>query len=138
MRTTLLVFSNFDNLDQGAKGRIVEDCFFCILRSTAIVRFPFTQIPPDGTNPQPNSVSLRNEGTEVVDVRGGDEEVLPSDSINWPATPYVFVFIPLHRQYKGIDFIIARKTGKTLYVYFVQCTVQNPKDHPIVDSDRVG
>jgi len=130
---SVLSNANFNELDPGAKGRIVEDCFFSILRSRTGVEFPLKKI--DGGNTDPASVELQSEHTTVVDVPGGNEKVLPRTEIKWPADEHVFVFIPLHKQYKGIDFIIARKEKKNLYIYYVQCTVQRPQNHPICESD---
>jgi len=132
--TAVLSNTNFDQLDQGAKGRIVEDCFFSILRGRSEVEFPFRKM--NGTNTKPASVTLEDGQTTVVDVPGGDDSVLGRDEVNWPvgAQNHVFVFIPLHRQYKGIDFIVAKKTARTLYIYFVQCTVQLPQNYPIGES----
>ena len=130
---SVLSNANFSQLDPGAKGRIVEDCFFSILRNGTGVEFPLKKI--DGGNTSPASVVLQGEHTTVLNVPGGNEEVLQRTDITWPADDHVFVFIPLHKQYKGIDFIIARKTRKTLYIYYVQCTVQRPQKHPICESD---
>lgn len=130
---SVLSNTNFSQIDPGTKGRIVEDCFFSILRSETEVQFPLKKI--DGGKTSPASVVLHREHTTVLDVPGGDEEVLQRTAITWPAHDHVFVFIPLHKQYKGIDFIIARKTKKTLYIYYVQCTVQRPQKHPICESN---
>ena len=56
------------------------------------------------------------------------------ETIEWPSNIEVLVFVPLNRQYRGIDFIIARRTKNTLYIYFVQCTIQLPQDRPICET----
>lgn len=127
--------TNFSTLDAGAKGRIVEDCFFIILRSQSPILFPFLKIPAQ-TQTNPSSFSVQATGSNVVDVPGGDEEVL--EEVVWPSDVEIFVFIPLNRRYKGIDFIVARKTQNTLYIYFVQCTVQQPHNHSICESELYG
>ncbi|CAB9507723.1 expressed unknown protein [Seminavis robusta] len=43
-----------------------------------------------------------------------------------------------NRQYKGIDFIVARKTESSLSIYYVRCTVRLPQHHDIVESELYG
>ena len=119
-------------LDAGARGRIVEDCFAIILRSQTVVQLPVLKIPGHGAT-VPKAVRLEAPKKSVFDVPGGNEAVL--QGITWLPDTETLVFIPLNRQYKGIDFIIARKTGKTVYIYYVQCTIQLPQDHPICESE---
>ena len=128
----LLDNPNFMTLDSGARGRIVEDCFAIILRGQHKVRLPFIKIPGGGKT-SPSTVSLEAAKKLVFDVQGGNEAVL--ESVNWLPDTETLVFIPLNRTYKGIDFIIARKTDSVLYIYFVQCTIQFPQDHPICESE---
>ena len=127
----LLDNPNFITLDAGAKGRIVEDCFTIILRGQANIRLPFMKIPGGG-NTVPQAVVLDAGKKSVFDVPGGDEAVL--ESVNWLSNIELLVFIPRNRSYKGIDFIIARKTDNTLYIYFVHCTIQLPQNHPICET----
>jgi len=128
----LLDNPNFMTLDAGARGRIVEDCFAIIFRGHTKIRLPFVKIPGRG-KPSPQAVCLEAAKKLVFDVQGGNEAVL--ESVNWLPDTETLVFIPLNRTYKGIDFIIARKTDSVLYIYFVQCTIQFPQDHPICESE---
>eukprot|EP00978_Attheya_sp_CCMP212_P024936 scaffold79249_cov73-Attheya_sp.AAC.1 len=123
---------NFMTLDAGARGRIVEDCFAIILRGQTLVQLPFVKIPGHRVT-VPKAVRLEAPKKLVFEVPGGNEAVLRE--ITWLPDTETLVFIPLNRQYKGIDFIIARKTDKTLYIYYIQCTIQLPQDHPICESE---
>ena len=77
-------------------------------------------------------MSLEAAKKLVFNVPGGDGAV--PKSIEWLSEMEVLVFVPLNHQYKGIDFIIQRRTANTLYIYFVQCTIQLPQDHLICET----
>ena len=127
----LLDNPNLMTLDSGARGRIVEDCFAIIWLGQHRVRLPFTKIPGGGRT-SPSTVSLEAATKLVLDVPGGDE-ALP-ETIEWSSNIEVLVFVPFNRQYRGIDFIIARRTETTLYIYFVRCTIQLLQDRPICET----
>lgn len=96
---------------------------------------PFIKIPQGGGT-MPSSLNIEKSTATVVEVPGGDEEV--PGSIQWDSNIDTLVFIPLNRQYKGVDFIIARKTNRAVYIYFIQCTIQRPQDHGICESELYG
>jgi len=108
----------------------MEDCFSVILRSGG-VQLPFVKIPSGGT-PNPPHLNIDNVRMQVVEVPGTNEAV--PTGVVWGPNIDTIVFIPLNRYYKGIDFVIARKTAAMIYVYYIQCTVQFPYEHEICES----
>ena len=69
----------------------------------------------------------------VVEVPRSDEEV--PETVQWGTAVTAVVFVPLERRYKGVDFIVARKTDTSVYVYFIQCTIQHPQEQGICESN---
>lgn len=130
----LLDNANFMLLDAGVRGRILEDCFTVIFRAGG-VQLPFLKIP-QGSKANPPKLSINAATMRVIEVPGGDEGV--PESVSWDPNIDTLVFIPLNRQYKGINFFIVRKTIKMIYVYFIQCTIQRPQFHNICESELYG
>jgi hypothetical protein len=122
---------SFTRLAGGAKGILIEDCFFAILEDkTCSVTFSWTNM--DGTRPKVNTLKI--DSREVLKFAN-----IPQ-SIVWDhAHKKCFVGLPPH-GYIGIDFIVARvrESGKrktrVLEVYFIQCTVSSPQKHPVKKS----
>jgi hypothetical protein len=95
------------------------------------VTFSWTNI--DGTPSTPCKLKIESrEVLKFVDIPG---------SIVWDHAQKCFVGLPPH-GYIGIDFIVARvrESGKgkvpVLEVYFIQCTVSPPQEHPVKNSPK--
>ena len=101
--------------------------FALVMRSQLAVRWPFVNIPGGG-KPSPQAECLQAAKNAFFHVPGGDKAVL-KQSIGWLPDTEVLMFFPLHRNYK--DFIMARTTRSTLYIFFVSCTIQLPEAHPL-------
>lgn len=123
---------NFSEMDAGAQGRIVEDCFFVVLKLKPDISFKFSPLPPNGTNTKMQKLELKKATTFFYSVNGGDEAA-PATFV-WVEGQEFAVFFPQCRSYKGIDFIIAKRTAKEVVLYFIQCTIQKPQAHPICES----
>lgn len=123
---------SFTRLAGGAKGILMEDCFFAMLEDeTHPVTFSWTNM--DGT--RPTLYTLKIESREVLKFAD-----IPQ-SIAWDHAQNCFVGLPPH-GYIGIDFIVARvrefgkKKTLVLEVYFIQCTVSPPQKHPVKKSPK--
>lgn len=127
----LVTNANFMLLDPGARGRILEDCYGVIFRRGGVL-LPFFKIPEGGKS-NPPFLNIDASSMSVIEVPGSDEAV--PGTIEWGVSIDTLVFIPHNRQYKGLDFIIARRTEKVVYVYFIQCTIQYPQDRGICESN---
>jgi hypothetical protein len=105
-------------------GRVVEDCIAIILYIKKAVKLSFMKFHRNAGAMVPvTAVPLYAPPTKksVFDVPGRNEAVL--HDITWSLEIETHIFITLNLQYKIIDFIIAKKTKKMFYIYFVQCTI---------------